>query len=363
MKSKLLSKIVGVVLSACLAFVVTACSSAAQPGEVGNVDASGIVHTDGANSNVELTPEPITPREISPFDEFRNILWSLDMDADSFARQFEADRLRAEDMIAQCMNELGFEYIPFPGYWIMPQIVGAIHSDDAEWVAQYGFGWTTEPSGPHGEIGSFYGGGFNFWNPDNPNLEIYESLSEDGRSSFFNALQGSGSGFPRYVNGIDHRNCNSWSSAVITFERHEVSHREEFRPLMDAIAQMHDDLHWDVSEADRAWAICMFDAGYPDLQRQWEASTLLLREMNELRPQITQNPNWEAGVNPTPENSPEMAELQNRELEMAMADFNCRVSTNFAAQREAHIHEVENQFITDHRAALEALRAASEQRS
>lgn len=102
----------------------------------------------------------------------------------------------------------------------------------------------------------------------------------------------------------------------------------------------------------------MADAGYSELERQWEASDGVLRELNAAQSALSLA--GETGPF-TPANSPTIAALHEREVALATADLNCRVSTGFAAGRQAHIHAVENQFIIDHREALEALRSAVEQ--
>jgi len=53
--------------------------------------------------------------------------------------------------------------------------------------------------------------------------------------------------------------------------------------------------------------------------------------------------------------------LRERELEIALADFDCRVASDFSARQEARRIEIETQFVDDHHAALTALRAAAEQ--
>jgi hypothetical protein len=356
MDSKLLSRIAALA-SACTIFLgVAGCSSASDAGLTSNVDAGAIVQHDDANPDPEPIREPIQPRELSPLDEFRNILWSMEIDEESQVRQFEADRMRQEDLIAQCMNDLGFEYVPFLG-WNSLWIRGAEnwHPDDMDWVAVYGYGITVSPGNRGGITGSV-----DFNTPGNPNIALRDALSDAGAAEFMNSLQGHGTEGSIALVGETHRNCMNWSSYLVQNER-QVSRREEFAPLMEAISQMYDNLRWEPSDADRAWASCMFDTGFPGLELQWQAADTIVRELNDLRSTITQHPNWDSGTEPTPENSPEMAELHQREVAMATADLNCRITTDFAAGREAHIHAVENQFISDHRAALEALRSAAEQ--
>jgi len=51
-----------------------------------------------------------------------------------------------------------------------------------------------------------------------------------------------------------------------------------------------------------------------------------------------------------------------REINTALADYDCRIAVDYQARQDARRTELETQFIADHRADLEALRAAAEQR-
>ena len=340
-----------ILLSGLIAFVISSCT---------DINPTQDSETLDTTNNAELpSREAIPHRQLTPFDEFRNVLWGMNLDADSQLRQLNADRVRQEDLLAQCMNDLGFEYIPWLGWntWYIRDAEN-YRPDDQDWVTQYGYGWTTLP--PESRGGGGISGTMDFFTPGNPNIEIFNSLSEGEQRAFWAAFQYRGSGLSRIVDGWEHINCNNWSSAVVNYER-QVGNRAEFAPLMAAITQMYDDLRWEISDADRAWSNCMAESGFPGLERQWEASDTLLRELNELTTRISANPNWEPGVNPTTDNSPEMAKLRDREIKLATADLNCRISTNFEANRSAHVVSVETQFIDDHLAALTALRDAAEQ--
>jgi len=352
---KRLRTFAGLVGAVGLTLIATACASPSS--NYGNLGGGDTVVTDDAAT--EPTREPIAPREVSPFDEFRNLLWGMGMDEESQQRQFEADRVREENMIAQCMNELGFEYIPF-----VDSVVLSFgndedwNPDDPDWVARYGYGWVVSPPGGRGGARISVD-----MNNVGPNAQMLSELSETERSAWNNALWNMGAGFEREVEGVIQRDCFNWARMSVSAESRTIANLAEFAPLMEAIAQMHDSLRWDISDADRAWSTCMADAGFPGFDRQREASETIAEEYGPARIAATLDPSWDQTFNnPTVENSPVMAALHEREVALATADLNCRITTDFEAGREAHIHTVENQFIIDHRADLEALRAAAEQR-
>jgi hypothetical protein len=319
------------------------------------VGGNGGVFTDSEPA-AESTRDPIPSREVSPFDEFRNLLWGFGLDDESRARQFQADRVRQEDMIAQCMNDLGFEYIPYLDY-ATADFGGPSdwNTNDLDWVTQYGFGVTTSPPGERGSgwlqvtLGNL-----------GPNNAILEELSAEGESAWRGAFMNRGAGWTRTINGVDYMDCFNWSWAVIQNE-HQAGNSEEFAPLVDAISQMQTELLWDISDADRDWSRCMAEAGYSGFDTPWQASNSITVEMNSLQSRLALDPDWDYG-NPTADNSPEFADLQSHELALATASLGCKISTDFEAKRAAHVTAIENQFITDHRAELEALRAAAEQR-
>jgi len=354
MNSKLLSRIGALASAGAVAFSVAGCSSASQPAQTGIDDNYAIVQPDDATPPRELAPPP----ELSPFDEFRSILWGIGEDPESQLRRFEADRIREENMIAQCMHELGFDYIPnFEAVTLTFRNSDNWQPDDPDWVAHYGYGWIVSPAGGRGGGGASIGVSSNALGP---NQAIVDELSESEARAWNDALWNRGAGFERETlfSGIQ-TDCFNWARMTVNDERFAVQASDEFAPLFEAIDQMQNDLQFDISDADRAWSACMFDAGFPDFNRQWEPSEQIRNEYHQVRTSITARPDWVG--NPTPENSPEIVELHEREVALATADLNCRIATGFDNGREAHIHAVENQFITDHRAALEALRAAAEQ--
>lgn len=335
-----------------LPLTLGACVASAPASEFsGGIDTVSDVTT-------ELERTPITPRETSPFDEFRNILWGLGLDEESQRRQFDADRVVEENLIAQCMNELGFEYIPFIDNITLSFGNSENWSpDDPEWVATYGYGWVVTP--PAGRAGASIS--MMVDNPESPNAPMLAELSETERIAWRDAFSNMGAGFEREVEGVTFRDCNNWARAVVSAERRAFSNLDEFAPLMEAIEQMHLSLRWEISDADRAWSTCMFDAGFQGFDRQWEASETILHEWLDSMSKLSSDPEWIL-EEPTPENSEVIAALHQREVAVATADLNCRISTDFLVGHEAHIHTVEDQFITDHLSTLQALRAAAEQR-
>jgi len=55
-------------------------------------------------------------------------------------------------------------------------------------------------------------------------------------------------------------------------------------------------------------------------------------------------------------------ELRAKEIEIALTDLDCRVAVNYQERRDAHIYQVESQWVEDYRADIAALIDATEQR-
>jgi hypothetical protein len=120
-------------------------------------------------------------------------------------------------------------------------------------------------------------------------------------------------------------------------------------------------LRIEISEAERDWASCMADAGFPGFERWFDPAQALQEAWLDWHMSLDWE-NWD-GRSPMAANNPELAALQEQEIGMALSDFDCRFAVNFAARQAARQLEAETQFYHDHQAALRALQAAAEQLS
>jgi len=306
-----------------------------------------VITPDNGNANPAgyLPPEP----RHSPLAEYTQLFVGTDLDEDAQRRQFEAMQIRRENLIAECMAELGFDYIP---HLQSVQLEFADHDDwrpyDPNWVAQWGYGIVSSPTSLVTDGPVFGMGGTDF----GPNNQMLGELSESERAAWEEALWGEILG--------DDLNCFSraWNQA---WNEVDISRSEQFTPLMEAINQFQQLLDHDISAADHDWAICVANAGFPGFTRQTEAADSIWMARLEAVNETTRNPNWPGGE-PSATNSPLLAELQLREINLALADLQCRNSTDFQTRHNAHLTVLETQFVADHRADLEALRSALEQR-
>jgi len=356
-----------------LAFAISACSSpATAESPLTNVMDSTISF---GNDSYSLEYEVIPERTPTPLDEYLMLIpsfgsgWEF-LDPESQRRVFETDAVRYENWVAECMHRFGFDYIPILEQYryFPPGSNEEWRPREREWVAQWGYAHVSRPDGVISDdrlptmyvaIPSILG----------RNEAAVAEMSESERQAWDDALWafsladelGYFSDYGLEIVGGDGRisNCRSWAGVQQRLEIEAISNNDEFRPLSQAITQLRDEIReTDISPADIVWSDCMDNRGFPGFTRQWEASAQILQELNDLQTQISQN--WAPG-RPTMEDSPAVAELQEREINTALADFDCRISTGFAAAQQAHVLQRETQFVQDNRIALNALRDAVEQ--
>jgi len=351
----------------------------------------------GTDRDSDGQPSAATPdanvaqAQVSPIDEYLNMLDGTNLSTDAQIRQREAAVAWQEDFIATCMTELGFSYWPFPqGSWFGVHEGDPWLIDDPGWVAEFGFGVVNFPGFRDGDIISF--GGVRPGGEPNPNWLHVDSLAEAEREAHLTALHGPtnpyrtagffcrGEGCPtdggpdeQEIADADafNRDPANWGCQRQAWEAYQAKspsalrENTEFAPLFEAIEAFRQDQTLTATTVDREWAACMADAGFagyirrPDFGMEFQNELVALTdEITLARPEI-EVPHWPLRR----EDAPEIEALFQREAATALADLACRHETDFDARQQAAIYEVESQFVRDHQVAFNALRDAIEQRT
>jgi len=294
----------------------------------------------------------------SPLDEFLGqAIWTNQEEHQRAVAEFA---VRREELISQCMREAGFNYHPdinSNSFSIGTNAFDDVQPDDWEWVSQYGFGIVSghrhRSGGPTGE------------RDDDPNREYVESLSETARAEFELALNGPPDAFSSpdadWNEWMQTRGCTGQGIVqAISESPLFLETQEEFRPLFEARNAMTASIVEQPAmvELTSEWAHCMADAGHPGLGRRSDATSPFWTQL--FTTQVMIQVRADAGT-PDPDNGAALlAELQAREIEMALSDLDCRIATNYFAREDAIRIELETQFVNDNRALLEDFRNAAE---
>jgi len=318
------------------------------------VFAFGISGCNAVTDTGANTPEP-EPTRAMPLDEYLGPIWSGSLvEAQQIAYELERD---TQELIAQCMHDAGFEFIPFVPEPIELTPVEQERPDDRDWVTQWGYGLLWSPAGSAQALPAVS------MPQDDPNYEYVQSLSEAERSAYMIALDGEPLvGVPSENSGeviitVEERGCRGWARAEANSRTPlAIWNSDELAPLQEAVMMM-SQAGWVVSELaaiNADWANCMADAGHLGLERPQDARQRISDEMSDAKLQVA----IAGGDFAT---APELAEYREREIEMALADLDCRDQVDYRNRTSDVAFEMQTQFVNDHRAELEALRVAFEQ--
>jgi len=331
-----------------------------------------------AGATSDGTNAASSTRPTSPLNQIMEPVWGSNLSQEEAQRRNDERAMQVEELTAQCMNELGFEYTPNPnsGGTVIVDSDDTWQPENRDWVAQWGFGVVNNPWNARWEAENAAreeSGETQF--PVDPNAHLWDTMSESEMRAWQQALWGPP--MEDLPEGIwnsetgeildndawnEHRGCQGRAWAQVDADSPwNLMQSEEFRPLTEAMNGVWDSVQNDPQWAalDREWSACMANAGYPGFLTQQDANNSIWDQQSEIQNGIDwENWNWDLG-SPNAQTVPELAALAEREVELALADFDCRASVDFQSRRDAIQFAHENQFINEHRAALDALVAAA----
>ncbi|MFT4232230.1 MAG: hypothetical protein QM606_05570 [Leucobacter sp.] len=299
-----------------------------------------------------------TSVEEGPLTKYLSALW----DGEEYTQeQLDADTKKTEDLVAECMSKEGFEYTPNlqNGGTVYSSEDDSIDWGSKEFAEQYGYGIVSWPGMEDQEsAGEEY---------VDPNQDYIDSLSESEQQAYYEALYGPGPTEEEMAameegGGEEY----DWTTAGCQgAAQHEVQSESnngmaayedpEFADLFAATNEVWNTLYDDENPPDGVvklngkWSDCMADAGYPDLTSPNTVSNDLSEEYSQL-----QMPDGENGEYEEPTDA-DKKEFQKREIEIATADFECRKKIGYEDEMMKLQNELEQQFVDEHKAELEAL--------
>lgn len=302
----------------------------------------------------------------SPLNEYLSAAYGGDMSPEEQQKQFDEQQRKQEDLMAQCMADEGFEYQPNvqSGQFIVSdEEETPWKPDDKEWVEKYGYGMVNSPYNEQmpTDQGEEY---------VDPNQDYVNSLSESEQAAYWETAYGAGPSEEElnedgsYEYRWEDAGCQGWA-------QHELGGDDPWQSdeFADLRAKM--DEFWtagqdapEYKELNAEWAACMDEGGQPGFTVQSEPAQSISDEQNEIYNAAYGDGSVE--IDPEtfvdPATSPEMKALGEKEIALALVDLACREKTSYTQESLKIQFAREEQFIADNKAALEAFKAAAEQK-
>ncbi|GAA2179821.1 hypothetical protein GCM10009847_15420 [Leucobacter tardus] len=299
--------------------------------------------------------------ELGPLDTYMDQIYATGED-ESVADLVEHESER-QQLIADCMTEQGFEYIPVEA---TPEQFGGEMTEEEEAQAEeeaenwdplddakkYGY-WISLM--PDEDDESFSGGSVEM--PADPNDDYLMSLSESDMTAYQEALSG-----PMPADDADEEEWQNWApsgcegdanTAVGQGAESDPYMDPEFADLMDAMNARYDEIESspELAEANAAWATCMDGKGFGGFANPDEPQ----EELNEEYSALMGWDDMDAESEPEPLDAAVEQEFQQREIETAVADYECRADVDHdEAWMRADLASQEK-FVEAHRTELDAM--------
>lgn len=286
-------------------------------------------------------------------------------DVDQTFDQEESDRqqVEIENLVAECMADAGFEYIPqdTTGNVVITGGSDVEDQNTEEWVAKNGYGmWsyseemTSEAEDEEAEE----------W--VDPNADYTASLSESALAAYNETLNGpdiwstmTEEEMESYEYRWEDSGCYGWASNEVYPD--QSGSDSEFEPLFEAMNAMYEEQMSspEIKTLQSEWSACMADAGYPGFATPEDAMTAIQDEQNALWENLPQpeNPDDPDAVWPEP-SADDLKAIKEKDIETALADFRCKESVRWTEREQKVSFALEEQFIADHKAELDAYKAS-----
>ncbi|QRY39631.1 hypothetical protein JVX92_08720 [Microbacterium hominis] len=287
----------------------------------------------------------------SPLMEYLGAVYGTNLSASEQEQRYAESQKKSEELVAQCMKDQGFEYTPnTQNVSFSAGDADMWKPDDRDWVSQYGYGMVKNPMSDQPAQETPY---------TDPNQGYLDSLSQTEQTAYWEALYG-----PQPTEdqlGEDGSYEYDWKTAGCQgAAQHETNsdpmQDEQFASLNEAINTFYTDMATNTAfaEINQKWSSCMSDAGHTGFSAQTDAQMSISNKLSSYYEKMS-------GSSGAQENDPELATLAEEEVAVALADLDCRTKTGYTAEQQKVQFELERQFIADHKAELEALKAAAEQ--
>lgn len=347
---------------ASLAIVLLAGCSRADNTSLAPDSDTGAANAPNATGDLTTSPTPAPGKVDGPLDEFRiqifGTSWDAESDPQAVQQIVELGEREMEEFIAACMAEQGFQYIMRTDEMettILPPLPGQAQLGSREWAALFGFGISTNPPTADFSVRSMGITGVT------TNRELRAEMSEAERAAWWQALYGVALVDGQLLFPQPHLWENVPESDIGCMTRWFIAQTEPpiaFGALQDEIDRFESIVQADprTLALDAEWASCMIDAGEPGWVSPLQVSAGL-REMFAAQDQIPVEVllawDWAAAPDGPPEPVGRAA-FQEREIAIAVADWDCRDQLDHDAAQRAIDLDLQQEFVDQHRNELEA---------
>lgn len=226
-------------LGAALLLTASACGSSS--GADGELPA-------GTEGETSTTAAPDPGEEPATLDSF----FGFDPnDPDASQEQFRRWEMRQQELIATCMANQGFEYVPA----VTPSSIIGVAFDEEQFAREQGFGISTrydavDENDPSGR-----------WT--DPNEAIVTAMSESERNAYYEGLYGAETELEA---GAEESDATFWGGGCQGEAAQEVFGQAEaiFSELEPLLTDLQERVDADprMTDADQGWTACMSDRGY-----------------------------------------------------------------------------------------------------
>lgn len=248
--------------------------------------------------------------------------------------ELKARIVAAEEAVAACMRELGFEYVP------APENYGFTSTEDAEGPEPGSLEFAEE----HG-YGIARGPGISLAAGPDPNEEIRAGLSPEALEEYERAYLGDPESWGEQPPPVEEQGCSGKGAASV-FGEEPDPFDAEVRAELERIEIELVPNDPRVRKLDGTWAACMAEAGYPGLSSPASAEEELFEEF------LTSGAG--AGAVDADGLTAAAREFLEKEIAQATADWHCRAELGYDAVVRAVRNAFEQKFVDAHRAELDA---------
>ena len=278
--------------------------------------------------------------EKSPLSEYWSALYG-----DYDQSDYDDMNKEQEELVAACMADEGFEYIPVDQSQYTSFSDDDVDRDTEEWVAEHGYGMQQSPE----EIEEMNEQATEYVDP---NQDYVMALSESEQTAYYEVLYGVQDMEPNADGEYEY----NWETAGCQgAAQHEVQgempyDNDKYKDLLDDMNSVYEDVQKDpeMKKLDTEWAACMSEAGETGFKKKFDAMESISDELNAMYEDPTAQEDQDAFAET-------QEKLRKKEIKLALVDFHCSQEVDYSDRSLTIQFAAEQQFIDDNKKQLDEM--------